>query len=289
MAVTPGITGPLQAADPTLWSTPSLLILALLTVAIVVIAYAKQPPIPETIVLAIVPWAIAGSVLSVIASQVAYPAYLEPALVRGGGYLIAIAIPGAAMIAMLDLGTATRSVPAYPAYIGALGVGTTTALLVALVLGTGETSLSRILVPLFVGIIALFGTAAVALSIAYLSPDFIVNTRLSGGFVVFGWLIYGMATVTSLTVYGERAHTVFSSTIQTLVITVFPEGVAGVSPTHLWVWVFILANIAIGVHVAIQLAPLVDRNPHRVYTLQSIIGLAGLVLGLNRLVPLMVV
>lgn len=289
MAVPSGFTGPLQTLGPAVWTSPGLLILGLLTVAIVVIVYAKQPPIPETVALAIVPWALVGSILSVVASRVEYPVFLEPALVHGGGYLIAIAIPGAAMIALLNLGSATRTIPAYPEYLGALGWGTTTVLLGALVLGSGTTTLSRLLIPLFVGIIAMFGTAAVSLAIAYLSPDFIVNTRISGSFVVFGWLIYGMATVTTLEMYGESAHTVFSSTVQTLVITLFPTGILGISPTQLWVWAFILANIAIGVHVAIQLAPLVDRSPHRVYALQSIIGLAGLVLGLNRLVPLMVV
>ena len=218
-----------------------------------------------------------------LASSLEYPTYLRPILGGPSAYIATLAVPGLAWTAMLNLSASPREVPAYHHYIGAMGVGVTVVMSALFILHVGITSLSQLLILLFVPMIAFLATGPIAFSIAYWSPDFVVNTRIMGSFVIFGWLVNGISTVTNFVMTGAEGHSAFSFYIRDIVVTLAPQGLAGVEPTLLWVWVFLLANMAIGIHVATQLAPYANTDAQTVHAMQGVVGLVGFSLGLNSL------
>lgn len=267
---------------------PTLVVLVLLTGAVFALIYAYQPPIPQTAVFAFVPWIVAGALLPVLATDGRYPDYFLPLVRAPGAYLIAVFLPGLAWVAMLNLSVSRRGLPAYHHYVGAMGTGAMAILWCVLLLQSGTDILSRLAVLVVVPNVALFATGLISLSIWFWSPDFADYTPVVGGFVLFGVLVYGIATTLAIAIEGAAAHTLFSATVRDVVAVTAPGGLAGVDVSHLWVWVFLLANAAIGIHVATQLAPYADESPHAVNTMLGIVGLAGFALGIDRLLLLVV-
>jgi uncharacterized membrane protein len=267
---------------------PSLVVLVLLTVVVLSVIYAYQPPLPQSMALAFVPWVVAGSLLSVLATGGRYPDYLEPLFGTPGAYLLALFVPGLAWVAILNLSVSRSELPAYHHYLGTMGTGATVVLWSALLLDAGVPPLSRLLVLVVVPLVALLATGAIALTIGFWSPDFIDYAWIVGSFTLFGLLVNGIATTASVAVRGASGHTPFSATVRDVVTALAPGGVAGVDPTHLWVWLFLLANVAIGIHVATSLAPYADRSPRAVNVMLGSVGVLGFALGFNRLLVLVV-
>lgn len=288
MAVLPPIANPgaIPADAAPVW--PSLVVLALLTCVVVAMIYAYQPPLPQTMAFAFVPWIVSGAILSAVASATQYPSYLVPLFTYPGAYLTAVLVPGLAWVAMLNLSVSGRRLPAYHHYIGTMGVGAMVVLWFVLLLQVGTDELSRLLVVVVVPLVALLSTGLVSLSIGFWSPDFVDYAAITGGFAVFGALVNGIATTTTVAASGASGHTPFSATVREIVTTLAPGGVAGVDPTHLWVWLFLLVNIAIGIHVATRLAPYADTSPRAVNALLGMVGTGGFALGFNRLLLLVV-
>lgn len=288
MAVQPTIaaTGALPDVLPQL--SPTLVVLLLLTGAVFAVVYAYRPPIPQTAVFAFVPWIVAGAVLPLLATEGQYPAYLRPVVTEPGAYLIAVFLPGLAWVGILNLSVARRELPAYHHYIGAMGVGAMAILWTVLLLQTGTGLLSRLAVLIVVPNVALVATGLVSLSIWFWSPDFVDYTPVIGGFVLFGTLVHGIATALTVAVMGPAVHTPFSATVRDIVAVSAPEGVAGVDPTFLWVWLFLVANVAVGVHVATHLAHFAEESPRAVNAMLGIAGIAGFALGFDRLLLLVV-
>lgn len=268
--------------------TPSFAALALLSCVVVVMIYAYQPPLPQNMVFAFVPWIVAGALLSALATEVQYPSYLVPLFTAPGSYVTSLLIPGLAWVAMLNFSISRQKLPAYHHYIGTMGVGAMTILWVALVVQVGADHLMGLIVLLVVPIIAFLSTGLIGLTIGFWSPDFVDYAAITGGFVVFAALMNGIATTTTVAALGASAHTVFSATVQEFVTVVAPGGVAGVDVTFLWVWLFLLANIAIGIHVATRLAPYADTSPRAVNAMLSVLGIAGFALGIDRLLLMVV-
>lgn len=267
---------------------PSLALLLLLAGVVAAVIYAYRPPLPQTMAFSFLPWVVTGAFLDALASGGGYPPYLVPVFTGPGAYLSAILVPGVAWVAMLNLSVSRHELPAYHHYIATMGIGAVAILWSALILDLGAPRLARMLVLVLVPLVALLATGLVALSIGFWSPDFLEYTAITGGFTVFGALVNGIATTTNVAVYGEAGHTVFSATVQEIVAVTAPNGVAGVDVTHLWVWLFLVTNIAIGIHVATSLAPYADRSPRTVHTLLGIVGVVAFALGFDNLLLLVV-
>lgn len=288
MAIQPSIAGPEAIPAGVSQLSPSLVVLALLTAVVVAVIYAYQPPLPQSMGLAFLPWLVTGSILSALAAREGYPAYLEPLFTEPGAYLTAIFVPGLVWAAMLNLSVTRHDLPAYHHYVGTMGVGAMSVLWAALILHVGTSRLTMVLVLVVVPIIALLATGLIALSIGFWSPDFVDYAAITGGFAVFGALVNGIATTTNYAMLGEAAHTAFSAAVRDVVVTVAPGGVAGVDVTHLWVWLFLVANVAIGVHVATRLAPYAETSPRAVNAMLGFVGAVGFALGFDRLLALVV-
>lgn len=268
--------------------TPSLVVLALLTAVVFAVIYAYQPPLPQTAVFAFVPWVVAGALLPVLATTGQYPGFLRPLVTEPGAYLVAAFLPGLAWVVMLNLSVARRELPPYHHYVGAMGTGVMAILWSALLLQDGAAVLSRLAVLVVVPNVALFATGLISLTIWFWSPDFADYTPVVGGFVLFGVLVNGISTTLAVAVRGAGAHTAFSATVRDIVAVGAPAGFAGVDVAHLWVWLFLLANAAIGIHVATQLAPYAKESPRAVNAMCGVVGIVGFALGLDRLLVLVV-
>lgn len=288
MAVPTSIAAPGSLPSDAAGIPPSLALLFLLTCVVVAVIYAYQPPLPQTIVFAFVPWIVTGSILDVLAGAGQYPAYLLPLFTGPGAYLTAIFVPGLAWVAMLNLAVSRRELPAYHHYIGAMGIGAMAILWSAMILHLGSSHLTRMLVLVVVPLVALLATGVVSLSIGFWSPDFLDYTAITGGFAVFGALVHGIATTTNVAVNGAAAHTVFSATVREIVLVGAPGGMLGVDVTHLWVWLFLVANIGVGVHVATSLAPYAESSPRTVHAMLGVVGAVGFALGFDHLLALVV-
>jgi len=288
MAIQPSIAGSDALPAGALQVSPALVVLVLLTAIVVAVIYAYQPPLPQTMAVAFVPWIVTGAILSVLAARGQYPPYLEPAFTEPGAYLTAIFVPALVWAAMLNLSVSKRRLPAYHHYIGTMGVGAMAILWAALILQIGSARLTMMLVLVVVPVMALLATGLIALSIGFWSPDFVDYAAITGGFAVFGALVNGIATATNFAMVGEAAHTAFSAAVQDVVLTVAPGGVAGVDATHIWVWLFLVANVAIGIHVATRLAPYAESSPRAVNAMLGFVGAVGFGLGFDRLLVLVV-
>lgn len=288
MAVPTSIAGPGSLPGNAVEIAPSLALLFLLTCVVVAVIYAYQPPLPQTIVFAFVPWIVTGSILDVLAGAGQYPPYLVPLFTGPGAYLTAIFVPGLAWVAMLNLAVSRRELPAYHHYIGAMGIGAMAILWSAMILHLGSSHLTRMLVLVVVPLVALLATGLISLSIGFWSPDFLDYTAITGGFAVFGALVHGIATTTNVAVNGAAAHTVFSATVLEIVAVGAPGGALGVDVTHLWVWLFLVANIGVGIHVATSLARYADSSPRTVHAMLGVVGSVGFALGFDHLLALVV-
>lgn len=288
MAIPPSLAASGALPTDIVSFAPSLVVLALFTCVVVAVIYAYQPPLPQSMALAFVPWVVSGSLLSVLATGDRYPEYLVPLFGTPGAYLVALFVPGLAWVAILNLSVSRSELPAYHHYIGTMGTGAMVILWSALLLNVGMPPLSRLLFLLVVPLVALLATGAIALTIGFWSPDFIDYAWIAGSFTLFGLLVNGIATTASVAVEGASGHTPFSATVRDVVAVLAPGGVAGVEPTHLWVWFFLVANVAIGIHVATSLAPYADRSPRAVNAMLGFVGVAAFGLGFNRLLVLVV-
>lgn len=288
MAIWTLIAGPGATLADAVQVTPSFVVLLLLTGIVLSLLYAYQPPLPQTMAFAFVPWIVTASFLDVLATDGQYSSYLEPLFTVPGAYLVAVVIPGFVWIAMLNGSVSKRALPAYHHYIGTMGLGALAILGAALIVHVGTADLSRMLVLVVVPLTALLAAGLISLTIGLWSPDFVEYTAFAGGFALFGALVNGIATTTSVAAKGATAHTAFSTIVRDVVAVSVPNGVAGFGVTQLWVWVFLLANVAIGIHVATQLAPYADKSPRAVNAMLGIVGVVGFTLGFNQLLVVVV-
>lgn len=267
---------------------PSLVLALLLTAVVASVIYAHQPPLPQTMAFAFLPWVVTGSLLHVFAIEGQYPAYLVPLVTVPGSYLTAMLIPGVAWSAMLNVSVSRRSLPAYHHYIGTMGAGVAVVLWLVL-LATGSISgLSRLLTLLVVPLVSFLAAGLVSLFVGLWSPDFVEFTPFIGGFVVLAALVNGIATALGVVVEGATAHTVATATALDLVVRYAPGGLGPLDVTHLWVSLFLVANVLFGVAVATGLARHCDDRPRAVYTLLGLFGIVWFGLGFNRLLIVVV-
>lgn len=288
MAIPLSIAGPGALLGTLLALPPSLVLLAMLTVAVVAVIYAYQPPLPQTTVFAFLAWVVVGSLLNALAAGSQYPPALRPLVTGPGAYLTAIFVPGVVWMALLNLAVTRRGLPPYHHYLTTMGLGVVLVLGGAVLVDAGPTDVKRLLVLVAVPLIALLATGIVSFSIALWAPDFIDYTAISGAFVVFGAFVYGIGTAAGATLGGTPGYTPFPQTIRSLVQGSLPNGMAGVGVAHLWVWALLLASLAVGIPIATQLAPYADTRPRSVQVLHSLVGVVGFALGFNHLLALVV-
>lgn len=271
--------------------TPSLVVLLLLTVAMFAIVYAYQPPFPQTAAVGFLPWVVVGALLTLLGGAAAYPTYLRPLVTTPGSYLLAAFVPGLAWVAILNLSVARSAQPPFHHYLGVMGLGATAVLLGALLVDAGSAVLPGLVAVFVVFNVALLSTGLISMTIWFWSPDFVDYTQVVGGFAIFGALVHGISTAAAVAVEGGAgmAYVLVSGAVRRALELAAPGGLAGVGGTHLAVVAFLVLNVAVGIHLATQLAPYADRSPRAVNAMLGLVGIGGVAIGVNRLLVVLVV
>lgn len=267
---------------------PSLALLLLLTGAVLALIYAYHPPLPQTMAFAFLPWVVTGSLLHVLAVDGQYPAYLVPLFTVPGAYVTVVFIPGLVWSAMLNLTVSGRTLPPYHHYIGAMGAGVVVVLWTVLLLDGGLAGLQRMLLLVVVPLAALLAAGIASFTVGLWSPDFVVETPIIGGFVVFAALVNAAATALGVVVLGDAGHTALTAAALELVLGYAPGGLWMVDVTLLWVSLFVLTNALVGVFVAGWLARYADAHPRAVSATLGVLGVVWFGLGFNRLLIVVV-
>lgn len=265
---------------------PGLVVAFLLAVIVCALLYAHQPPVPQTMAIAFLPWVAAGSLVHVLATGGGYPSTLVPLVTVPGAYLTALLVPGIAWSALLNVSVSRRALPAYHHYIGTMGAGVVLVLWLALLL-TGEAAgLPRMLVLLMVPVVSFLAAGLISFLVGLWSPDFIEHTPFVGGFVILASLVNAIST--AMGVVGGRAHTVATSAALDVVVRYASGGLGPLDESLLWVSLFLAANALVGVAVATGLARFADVRPRTVYSLLGVVGVVWFALGFNRLIVVVV-
>lgn len=292
MAIQPSIAGPGALLGHSIRVAPSLAVLVLLTAVVLAVVYAYQPPLPQTMVFAFLPWVVTGSFLAVMTVSGAYPAYLLPVFTYPGVYLLAVFLPGLVWMVLLNVSVSRRGLPAYHHYIGTMGVGAMTVLWAVLTFHDGTGRLEWMLLLLVVPLTALLAAGLVSITIGLWSPDFVEYTAITGGFVLFGSLVYGIATTTHVAVDGVSAHTVVSAAVldvaRTIAATLLANTGVVVDPTHVWAWLFLASATVGGILVATQLSRFAADRPRTVHVIHGFVGIVAFTIGFNHLLLLAV-
>lgn len=267
---------------------PGLAVALLLMAIVAALIYAHQPPVPQTMAIAFLPWVVAGSLLHVVVVNDPYPPYLVPLVTVPGAYLTALLIPGVAWSAMLNVSVSRRALPAYHQYIGTMGAGVAVVLWVVLLVDGSIGGLTRLLLLLVVPLVSFLAAGLVSLFVGLWAADFVVFTPYVGGFVVLASLVNGVASALAVVAGGGSAHTAATATALDLVLRYAPGGLGPVDVSLLWVSLFLVANVLLGVAVATGLARLASTRPRSVYSLLGLVGIVWFGLGFNRLLVVVV-
>jgi len=269
-------------------TAPSLVGLLLFALVVAVGIYRHEPPLPQTAVWGLFPWIVAGSSLRILASVVQYPPYLRPLFATPWAYLTTIVIAGLVWLSILVFATSRREVSTAHYYIGTMGTGATVAVWIALVPHLGELSLSRILVYLVLLSVTFLASIGITISVGLWSVNVVQYAVITGGFVIFGALVRGTATVANIVINGPAAHTTVSAEVHDVAATILQYGWVNLDGTFLWTWLLLIAYVGVAILIASRVAPYASTRPRAVHTVLGIVGGVGVVTGFNDFVLVVV-
>ncbi len=276
---------PLPTQLPAIPSTLSLsqLLLAITLATITIVLYTHHPRVTQQTILASIPWLLVGAILPLVQTFATYPRLVASIYRHPWSYLLAIAIPGLLWLLLFDLSVASRAQNHYSAYLGMTGIGTSLPLVTFLLLAAPTTSLTRLAVGVLVPLIALLGAIVIVFTFGFWHPDLVAYADRAAGFVVFGSLLHGTATIIEVTANGQAAHSWLSTAVFDLVTRYSLGAALGLMPLTTWASLFLWIKIAIAIIVVTKLGDFVSEAPTAVYGLFGLFGAITLAPGLSGL------
>lgn len=249
---------------------PPLPILAALVVAaggVAWLARRRSPALTPAVVLAFVPWMVAGAALHVLHRLGAAPPNVDPFLGTPAVYVTTFAVAGGIWLVADHVDRA----------IGILGgAGTVAAVLaVATVLAAGDR-----LHPGWpaVGLLAAAIIAAAAWgAVGRVRPDAVASTGAVGGLVVFAHTLDGVSTAIGVDVLGFGERTPLSRLILDAAGSLPIADAVGVG------WLFVLVKVAVACVVVAVFDDYVREEPRAAYLLLGVVAAVGLGPAVNNL------
>lgn len=258
------------------FSLPPLPYLAVLTVALVGVAYGlsrRSLEVTSRHVLALAPWMTVGSSLYVLYSVGALPASVRPLAGTPSVYLSVAVVVGAIWIGA-DSAAATRE--RLPTVLAASGVvAFAPVFLAALRWGAREGSLT----PFWPGVaVAISVPSALATwSILKRFVPRVAVTGHAGLLAVFAHTLDGISTAVGIDVLGFGEQTPLSAAIMHFAGTLSTADLLGVG------WLFVLVKLAVAGVVVILFADYVEEDPTEGYLFLALIAAVGLGPGVHNL------
>lgn len=271
------------SALPTLGQLPlpsgpgSLVIGSVLVAALL---FYRRPPVTWSVLYALVPWLFAGSALYVLLLIDAYPPETAARLSMPGAYLAPFLLAGLAWVLLLELLPEGRVQGEIDRYLGAMGIGAVAVLFPVVVLAGGTVEFSRLVwlftVPIVAGVVAL----VVVVLFGLWHPDAAAYAGFSGGLLVFGHMLDGLATVVGIMQFGTVDHTALSGFIQRTVETAPTVAQFGLDQQVVWPSLFVWTRLLLAIAIVGILAPYVRSRPTSGNVVVGLTAAAGLAPGM---------
>lgn len=262
---------------------PYLLGLAGGTVTVAVALYVTRPTVTQRTALALVPWIVIGATLHVFYQlgqlyPPLYPVWVGPVLAAPAVYVTTFILMGLVWLVGAVLAARTTAVGRSTLYLGLVGVGVATVLLVIL----GRQALSPALeasplLPVVAVIVTGALTAVVYLLVGLWRTYVLAEARLVGGLVLFAHLLDGISTAVGVDVLGVTERSLLPARI---------IGFAAGLPTEPYLgtgWLFVVVKLFLAVAIVVVFADFVREEPEQGTLLMTAIAAVGLGPAANNL------
>jgi uncharacterized membrane protein len=261
--------------------TPPLAHLVVLFVATVVVGavlYVIHPPVTQRTVLALVPWVVTGAALHVfyqlgaaVEAQL-YPDLLAPLFSAPAVYVTTFVVAGLVWIFAVMVGSALGGRHTAMMYLGGVGTGIATLLLVLLVWQGTQLAVGplRPFVPVLSVIIAGVATFVLYMLLGTWRTYVIAEARLSGALVLFAHVLDGISTSIGVDLLGSSERSYLPRQIMEFAADLPTEPYLGVG------WLFVVVKMLVAVGIIVAFADYIEAEPTRgnlVYAAVMIVGL----------------
>lgn len=257
--------------------------LALGTLLVMVFLYAVQPPVTERLILAVVPWIIAGACLHVfyqlhvVAVGGLFPEPVAPIFSAPAVYFTTFIVFGIiwAMAAMI---VASRDHDKEIAnYVGLMGIGVMLPLVGLLIWqGMGDVFELNPILPTLALIISLALTFVVFILIGIWRTYVIAETRYVGALVLFAHIFDAVTTAIGVELMGAHERSSLPRIIMDFTADLPTASVLGEA------WLFVLLKILLAVAIVVIFADYVREKPAEGNLFFGIIAAVGLGPGVNN-------
>lgn len=286
MSAVPIVPAAFGFAGARWWLTPGFLAVAGIAVVATLLLYAEHPRVSRRTVVSLLPWMVAAAALSVIATRVAYPVVVQPAVTGLGAYLTTHAILCLAWFAILQFGRGSRRSGQLPTYLGSMGLGVASAVVGALLIHAEALTNAQIFWLAIAPIAAAAVAGIVLLLLGLWYPEAPAYTGMAGGLVVFGHVLAAIGTAVAVVIDGT--HSTLSWTVLNLVVTAGAAGLLGLDQQLVWAWGFVWTKLLIATVAIIALTAYTRRRPDRGNLLLGLVAATGVVGGVTALLSMVV-
>jgi uncharacterized membrane protein len=261
---------PLLPAGFALPPLPYLLAIVLAGGAVAVALRRRDPAVSDRLVLALVPWMLAGAWLHVLQVVGAAPDLVDPLLGTPAAYLTTAILAGAVWLAVDSLGIDTE---------GGFAAGGTVLALVALTVGLRWGFSEGVFAPVWPAVAAVLGVVlglGVWVGSRRLYPG-IADAGAAGALAVTAHSLDGISTAIGIDVLGATERTPLSRAIIEFGATLPTADLLGSA------WLFVLVKLALGAGVTALLAESVREAPRQGRLLLAFVAAVGLGPGAHNL------
>jgi uncharacterized membrane protein len=254
--------------------TPYLVVLVTATAAVLASLRATRPTVSQAVVLAFVPWMVAGAALRVLQELAFLPSVVAPLFGTPAVYLSLFVIAGGCWSALLRFRAGDDEIARS---LGEAGLALALAAMAAIIwLGWRDQTLLIVWPTIGVAIAAAL-TAVVAAAYRSGYPEAAAATGPVGVVVIFGHTLDAISTAIGIDVLGAteksplpRAILQFSEALPTA--TFIGSG-----------WLFVLVKLAIAVVIVHVAADIVDERPSEGYLMLGLVAAVGFGPGVHNL------
>lgn len=265
---------------------PVHILLLVSTGIIAILLYTYQPPITQTTILAFIPWIIVAAFLPLLPKFAGYPPYIVEILTSPWAFFTAFVVPGLAWILLIDLTFGHAEDTHHTAYIATFGLGTGLVLVTFVLTTHGPPSIHHLAFLFLLPLIAFLGAFGITICCGLWHPDLLAYADRVAGFLIFGSLLDGTATLAGISLTDPTAHSWLSQTILTVITRYSLAAMTGLSLDLLWATLFLVAKIALAVAIAALLASHAKSKSSIVYPVLGLFGAIPLANGLGTLIQL---
>ena len=242
------------------------------------VLYGVRPPLTQGVVLALVPWMVAGAVLHVfwqldralveeVVPSAVEPLFSAPAVYLGTFCLLAPVWLGATLIAPTTGRAATVA-----RYVGAVGIGVAVTLIGFLLFQAQSPALPGLdpVAPTLGLVVSIALTAVVYLLVGIWRTDVLVRAKYVGGLVLFAHLFDGITTAVGVELLDVGERSALPQAIMNVAAGLPTADLLGEA------WLFVLVKLLLAVAIVVGFADYLSEAPTRGNLFFTVVAAVGL-------------